>query len=101
MIKQGENKGLARFFVMLFTVLPENLLVSKIVQGHLTFRETVHVARVSKQLHAMTLIAVHGFYADRIKRFWGRCVNCWSTALLVKRFRETCRLSRAGVMAWE
>ncbi len=100
MIKQGENGFLARFFVML-TVLPENLLVSKIVQGHLTFRESIHVARVNKELHARTLIAVHGFYADRIKRFWGRCVNCWSTALLVKRFRETCRLSRAGVMALE
>lgn len=90
---------MARFFVML-TVLPENLVVSKIVQGgHLSFRETVHVARVSKQLHAMTIVAVHGFYADRIKRFWGRCVHCWSTALLVKRFRVTCRFSRAGVMA--
>ena len=82
-------------------VLPENLLVVKIVQGYLTFRESIHVARVNKELHARTLIAVHGFYADRIERFWGRCVHCWSTALLVKRFRATCGLSRAGVVALE
>ncbi len=82
-------------------MLTVNLLVSKIVQGHLSFSESIHVGRVNKELHARTLLAMQGFYADRIEQFWGRCVHCWSNALLVTRFRKTCWLSRAGVMALE
>ncbi len=56
----------------MLTVLPENLLVSEIVQDHLSFHKSIHVGRVNKELHARTFLAVKGFYADQIKRVWSR-----------------------------
>ncbi len=77
-------------------VLPDNLLVVKVIQGHLLLHQGIQIGRVNKELHARTINVVKGLSSDRIKRFWGRCVHCLSNELLVKRFKETCRLSRAS-----
>ncbi len=47
----------------MLTVLSDNMLVSKIVQDHLSFRESVHVGRLNEELHAQTIKVVHGHYA--------------------------------------
>ena len=84
----------------MLTVLPDNLLLSKPIGLGWSIREAIRVGRVNKELHARTLDTVKGHYADRLKRFWDRCQKCWSTTLLVERFRA-CKLNAADIAAME
>ena len=81
----------------MLTVLPDNLLLNEVGRGW-SLKDAVVLGRVNRDLHTRTFLTVKGLYVDRIKRFWERCQKCWSTVLLVERFKAL-RLDEESIVS--